>query len=109
VKTAATVAILFSFAFSPLVADAATDVDTFYAQRRPLPAEETGEVLVGAVDGKGIPMRKPEKAEKVVRRKNFSALCFDTESPVDSSGRSVASSYGPWTAAFTSRRCTSWL
>jgi hypothetical protein len=52
-----------------VVADAARDVDAFYAQRRPLPAEETGAVLVGAVDGKGIPMRKPEKASKVVRRR----------------------------------------
>jgi len=52
-----------------VVADAATDVDAFYAQRRLLPAEETGEVLVGAVDGKGIPMRKAERAEKVVRRR----------------------------------------
>jgi len=52
-----------------VVADAARDVDAFYAQRRPLPAEETGEVLAAAADGKGIPMCKPEKAEKVVRRK----------------------------------------
>jgi len=52
-----------------VVADAACDVDAFYAQRQPLPAEETGSVLVGAVDGKGIPMRKPERAEKVVRRR----------------------------------------
>jgi hypothetical protein len=51
-----------------VVADAAKDVDAFYTQRRPLPAEETGSVLVGAVDGKGIPMRKPEGACKVVRR-----------------------------------------
>jgi len=52
-----------------VVADAAQDVDAFYAQRSLLPAEETGAVLVGAVDGKGIPMRKPEKAARVVRRK----------------------------------------
>lgn len=52
-----------------VVADAACDVDAFYAQRRLLPAEETGDVLVGAVDGKGIPMRKVEKAAKVVRRR----------------------------------------
>lgn len=51
-----------------VVADAAQDVDAFYARRRPRPAEETGAVLVGAVDGKGIPMRKPEGACKVVRR-----------------------------------------
>lgn len=51
-----------------VVEDAATDVDAFYAQRPSPPAEETGAVLVGAADCKGIPMRKPEGASKVVRR-----------------------------------------
>lgn len=52
-----------------VVKDAAADVDAFYERRKLLPAAESGAVLVGAVDGKGIPMRKPEGAQKIVRRK----------------------------------------
>jgi len=52
-----------------VVKDAARDVDAFYERKKPMPPEEAGEVVVGAVDGKGIPMRKPEPAEKVVRRR----------------------------------------
>jgi len=52
-----------------IVEDAAVDVDAFYTER-PLPkASETGPILVGSVDGKGIPMRKLKPAGKVVRRK----------------------------------------
>lgn len=52
-----------------LVRDAAVDFDSFYAAR----AKETiepadGEILVGAIDCKGIPMVKPERALRVVRR-----------------------------------------
>lgn len=52
-----------------IVEDAAVDVDAFYARRRLPKASETGPILVGSVDGKGIPMRKLEPAVKVVRRK----------------------------------------
>lgn len=51
-----------------MVQDAAADFDAFYAQRAPATPEATGPILVGAVDGKGIPMVKPEKAERAVRR-----------------------------------------
>ncbi len=50
-----------------IVADAAADFDDFYANRAgktPGPRE----ILVGAIDCKGIPMVKPEPAAKVVRR-----------------------------------------
>jgi hypothetical protein len=52
-----------------LVQDAAADFETFYAERAVAaigPAE--GEILVGAIDCKGIPMVKPERALRVVRR-----------------------------------------
>jgi hypothetical protein len=51
-----------------IVKDAAVDFDAFYAQRRMPAPEETGPIVVAAVDGKGIPMVKPEKALRVVRR-----------------------------------------
>lgn len=51
-----------------IVRDSACDFDAFYAQRAaPKPAAETGPILVAAVDCKGIPMVKPEKALRVVR------------------------------------------
>lgn len=51
-----------------IVLDAACDFETFYAMRSGA-APCDGDLLVGAVDGKGIPMVKPEGALKVVRRK----------------------------------------
>jgi len=51
-----------------LVREAARDFDAFYEGRAAPPAAETGPVLVAAVDCKGIPMVKPEKALRVVRR-----------------------------------------
>jgi hypothetical protein len=60
---------VFKRSAEQVVRDAARDVDAFYEKRKPLPPAESGAVLVGAVDGKGIPMRKPEGAAKVVRRK----------------------------------------
>jgi hypothetical protein len=52
-----------------LVREAAVDFEGFYAQR---PAAEVtpgeGEILVAAIDCKGIPMVKPERALRVVRR-----------------------------------------
>jgi hypothetical protein len=50
-----------------VIQEAAEDFDVFYAQRDPPPWAETGSVLVAAVDGKGIPMIKPEGAHPRVR------------------------------------------
>lgn len=53
-----------------IVVDAARDFDSFYAEApesRAKPAEP--EILVGAIDCKGIPMVKPAPAVKVVRRR----------------------------------------
>lgn len=52
-----------------LVRDAAADFDSFYAARTgDQVAPGDGEILVGAIDCKGIPMVKPERALRVVRR-----------------------------------------
>jgi hypothetical protein len=51
-----------------IVGEAASDIDAFYATREAPDAEQTGPILVAAVDCKGIPMVKPEKALRVVRR-----------------------------------------
>jgi hypothetical protein len=48
--------------------ETAKDVDEFYRQRSPAPPDETGPILVAAVDCKGIPMVKPGKAEQPARR-----------------------------------------
>src|SRR6202161_2386610 len=48
-----------------ILPDAARDFDAFYRQRSPAPA--TGSILVAAVDGKGIPMVKPEGAQPKAR------------------------------------------
>lgn len=48
--------------------DASRDVDEFYAQRKVPGPKSTGPILVGSIDGKGIPMVRPEPAPKVVRR-----------------------------------------
>ena len=53
-----------------LVVDTSVDFDAFYAQRTQRGnAQAEGPILVGAVDGKGIPMVKPEPAAKTVRRR----------------------------------------
>jgi hypothetical protein len=52
-----------------LVQEAAVDFESFYAARAAHaigPAD--GEILVAAIDCKGIPMVKPDDAERVVRR-----------------------------------------
>ena len=51
-----------------MLKEAAVDFDVFYAERRSPPPQETGPIVVGAIDGKGIPMVKPEKALRVLRR-----------------------------------------
>ena len=52
-----------------IVIDAARDVDSFYKRRGATGELADRDVLVGAIDCKGIPMVKPELAERVVRRK----------------------------------------
>jgi hypothetical protein len=52
-----------------IVLDAAGDFEGFYASRvRAGHKPAAGEILVGAIDCKGIPMVKPEVAARVVRR-----------------------------------------
>lgn len=51
-----------------IVLDAAQDFDAFYAQRKLPPPSRTGPIVVASVDGKGVPMVKPEAALRVVRR-----------------------------------------
>jgi hypothetical protein len=52
-----------------LVQDAAAGFESFYAARaKDTIAPADGEILVGAIDCKGIPMVKPGGAERVVRR-----------------------------------------
>ena len=52
-----------------IVTDAAADVDTFYERRKGGGNLQTGDLLIGAIDCKGIPMVKPTPARRVVRRK----------------------------------------
>ena len=52
-----------------LVREAAIDFEAFYSQRAAGEVKPSrGEILVGAIDCKGIPMVKPERALRVVRR-----------------------------------------
>jgi hypothetical protein len=50
-----------------LARDAAMDFDDFYKQRVLRPPEETACIVVGTVDGKGVPMVKEERTQPVVR------------------------------------------
>jgi hypothetical protein len=50
-----------------LVQAAATDFDAFYQQRPPPAPTATGSILAAGVDGKGIPMIKPEQTLRKVR------------------------------------------
>lgn len=52
-----------------MAADAAGDFDDFYVQRAAPAAEQTGPILVGAVDCKGVPVVKAEGAQHSVRLK----------------------------------------
>jgi hypothetical protein len=52
-----------------IVRDAAVDFESFYAARTAdALGPDTGEILVAAIDCKGIPMVKPDGAQRVVRR-----------------------------------------
>lgn len=50
-----------------IVQEVACDFETFYEGRIPSPQAQTGPILVGSVDCKGIPMKKSQPARKVVR------------------------------------------
>lgn len=50
-----------------IVLDASVDFESFYAERRGAPCIPEEAILVGAIDCKGIPMVKAQRAEKTVR------------------------------------------
>lgn len=52
-----------------IVIDAACDVDSFYERRGAAGELAERDIVVGAIDCKGIPMVKPEPARRVARRK----------------------------------------
>lgn len=53
-----------------IVLEAAADFDAFYSTRAQQEADlAAGEILIGAIDCKGIPMVKPDVAVRVVRRR----------------------------------------
>jgi hypothetical protein len=71
-----------------LLVDAARDFDVFYQERVPAPA--AGPILVAAVDGKGVPMVKPEgarptarltKGQKVNRKRMATVAAVFTKNP----------------------------
>lgn len=51
-----------------LLINASLDFESFYARRAGGREQESGPILVGSIDCKGIPMVKPEPARKPVRR-----------------------------------------
>lgn len=51
-----------------LVRECGADVQRFYENTKPASQADEGEVLVVAVDGKGVPIRKPDRAKKTIRR-----------------------------------------
>ena len=51
-----------------ILVEASVDFESFYVRREFAQQEESGPILVGSVDGKGIPMVKPVPAQKQVRR-----------------------------------------
>lgn len=52
-----------------LAVDAAQDVEAFYAHKTPSPETPTGQILVCAADGKGVPIRQEQPKERRRRRK----------------------------------------
>jgi hypothetical protein len=58
---------LYKHTVEALAAEAARDVDAYYEAQGTPPPETEAEVLVAAVDGKGVPMVKGEPAERRVR------------------------------------------
>lgn len=52
-----------------IVKESSVDFDDFYKQKIPPSDTKTGKILVGAIDCKGIPMVKEERAKQKVRQK----------------------------------------
>ncbi|MEW6230062.1 MAG: ISKra4 family transposase, partial [Bacillota bacterium] len=52
-----------------IAVEAAQDFDAFYDQRAAPSCESTGPILVGAIDGKGVPLVKSDPATHPARRK----------------------------------------
>lgn len=52
-----------------LTVDTAQDVEAFYAHKTPSPGTPTGQMLVCAADGKGVPLRKEQPKDGRRRRK----------------------------------------
>jgi hypothetical protein len=52
-----------------ILQDVTQDFDAFYAQRLAPPWQQTASILVAAIDGKGIPMVKPERVQHSARRR----------------------------------------
>jgi hypothetical protein len=50
-----------------IVADASVDFESFYTQRTLRLAPKSGPLLIASVDGKGVPMVKPDRGERKVR------------------------------------------
>jgi hypothetical protein len=50
-----------------IVQEAAQDFDAFYCQRVPEPWQQTASILVVAVDGKGIPLVRPNRSPRSIR------------------------------------------
>jgi hypothetical protein len=100
-----------------MAAAAAEDFDAFYQQRVRRAPKQTGPILVASADCKGVPMVKPQGAEKNVRRnkgqkKNKKkmatvATVFTTQPRVRSPEQVVASLFedGPHESDKASVRC----
>ena len=50
-----------------ILEEAAVDFEAFYQQRKPPPEAHTGAILIGSVDGKGIPIKKETPVARVVQ------------------------------------------
>ena len=51
-----------------LVRETGAEVQAFYEQKGPVPPKSEGAILVNGADGKGVPIRRPEKVRKTIRR-----------------------------------------
>ena len=65
-----------------IVEQAACDVDNFYDSRPPVSPETEAEILVAAIDGKGVPMVKSSTAEHKVRLSRGQKLSRKKEATV---------------------------
>jgi len=60
--------VLSKLSAEQMTAESARDFEDFYAERKPPPSGETGPIVVADVDCKGVPMVKPEEAQRTPRR-----------------------------------------